>query len=459
MAVLSIVVFIVALIVFIVSKIDGIVINEDVKVEGPDGSSRIIKREKNLNFLQRINSTLLLSIMGGSFIVWLLSVTMFFALPGKQYFVVSTTGAKTAITTEGIKFIMPFSKLQEWDKYIDVRVASESMGEDALKELEGIMSPVGIRFVDQVTANTYPAVRFKLPSDPEIFIAMAIKYRSVTNLVNNTLIPTIKEQLLNTGYMFSAQDYISGEAQNFRQTFEEMLKDGAYKVKKITILDTINDNLGQIVNIKTSYKVEKVLKNGMPIRIPTEITSNNIIVSQVILDKVDLNKAFKKRLEAQRDESAKRQLEEQKVKTAKTTQQRIIAEGESRKAEEKVSKEVQAISILVAEKTKLTQEETKRQLAIVKLKTAKIEAQTIKVAADADAYTISIKVKAGITPKEELQMRLDADVKKFSHLAKTNWPNNYTVLGAGGGKGGSTPLESIITAAMARQIIVNPKTK
>jgi len=398
-----------------------------------------------------------LSILGLVGLLAFVSSLIFFAAPGKQYFIVAPTGAKTAIMSEGLKFVMPLSKVQTWDKFIDVRVASESMDEDALAELEGIMAPVGIRFVDQVTANAYPAVRFQLPSDPESFIAMAIKYRSVTNLVNNTLIPTIKEQLLNTGYMFSAQDYISGEAQNFRQTFEEQLKGGAYKVKKLTILDTIYNDLGKIRNVKTSYTVEKVEYNGKPIRIATEITSNNIIVSQVILDKVDLNGSFKKRLEAQRDESAKRQLEEQKIKTAKTTQQRIIAEGESKKAAERVSKETEAISILVEEKTRLAQEETKRQLAEVQLKTEVIKAKTIKVAADADAYAIAKKVRAGITPEKELQMRLNADVAKVRELAKTNWPANYTVLG-GNGKSGGTPLESVVTAAMAKQLMNQPTT-
>ena len=55
----------------------------------------------------------------------------------------------------------------------------------------------------------------------------------MSNLVNNTIVPTVKEQLINTAYMFAAQDYISGEAQNFRQVFEEQLKGGAFAVEKL----------------------------------------------------------------------------------------------------------------------------------------------------------------------------------------------------------------------------------
>lgn len=69
------------------------------------------------------------------------------------------------------------------------------------------------------------------------------------------------------------------------------------------------------------------------------MSENNIIVSQVIVDNIELEATFKQRLEAQRDESAKRQLEQQKVETTKDAQQRIIAEGERDKAQERVNQE------------------------------------------------------------------------------------------------------------------------
>ena len=403
--------------------------------------------------------------MGISVVVWVFAVTTLLSLAGKQYLVVSPTGTKTAISTEGIKFIVPFSKVTVWDKFIDVRVASEDMTKDAIAELEGTMSPVGIRFVDQVTAKTYPAVRFQLPIDAESFIAMAIKYRSVTNLANNTLIPTIKEQLLNTGYMFSAQDYISGEAQNFRQTFEEQLKYGAYKVQKLTVRDTIyNGDISQpntkreIASIKTSYNVVKVLENGVPVRIPTEITDNNIVVSQVILDNVTLEKAFVTRLENQRDESAKRQLEQQKVKTAKDARERIIAEGERDKAQEKVRQELAQVQVLIKKETMLKEEETNRKLALIQLETEKIKSDQIKVAADAQAYEISKKVRAGITPETELKMRLNADIKKVEALAGWKLPTTM-FIGGTGGKGNDGLLTQLIGAKLANEMLTTTTTK
>lgn len=449
MTVLSIIILILSIIGFIGSKI------KLEKEQVVDGASEPVVR--NTNPLASINSNIWIVGMFGATLLWIISISLFFSLAGKQYFIVSPMGTKTAIMSEGIKFVMPLSKITVWDKYIDVRVPTEETDDEALNELEGKMSPVGIRFVDQVTAKTYPAVRFQLPTDEESFIQMAIKFRSVSNLVNNTLIPTIKEQLLNTGYMFSAQDYISGEAQNFRQTFEEQLTSGAYKVKKLTIRDTTFSDISQtltnrnIESIKTSYNVVKVIENGIPQRIPTEITENNILVSQVILDNVALESAFVKRLENQRDESAKRQLEQQKVKTAKDARERIIAEGERDKAQEKVKQELAQVQVLIKKETMLKEEETNKKLAQIQLETQRIKATQVKVKADADAYEIRKKVSAGITPEKELQMELDAGVKRIEAISQ--WTLPTTMFIGSSGKGDNDMLTQLIGADMAKKIL------
>jgi len=397
----------------------------------------------------------------GIFLIMMPSL-FFFADRGYSYLLVSPAGKMSAVLTyerAGIKF-RGFAKIDEWQNYIDVKVVSEQTESD-ISELEGIMKPVPIRFIDQVTANGHVSLRFQLPVDEESFMSLAVKYRTMSNLVNNTIIPTVREQLINTGYMFAAQDYISGEAQSFRQTFEEQLEGGAYAVEKIEHKDTIyeGEKSRRIKEIQTSYEVVKMEdRNGIIKRIPHELSENNITVSQVIVDKVDLEATFKQRLEAQRDESAKRQLEQQKVETAKDAQQRIIAEGERDKSAERVAQEKEQVKVLIAIETKLKQEATNKELAQIQLETERLLAQKVKVKADAAAYEITKKVKAGITPEQELKMNNKRDVDVAEALAKTKWPTNYTVIGTDGkGKNGGTPLETIITAAMAKQLIGGKK--
>lgn len=411
-------------------------LNKFIKRESPEKDKKIGK----------------IGIVSAILVIFLTS-SFFFADRGFNYLLVSPTGNMSAVMEQGIKFKLPGTKIDKWQKYIDVKVVADGTEED-LDELEGIMTPVPIRFIDQVTAKGHVSLRFMLPQDEPSFIKLAVKYRTMSNLVNNTIIPTVREQLINTGYMFAAQNYISGEAQSFRQTFEEQLKNGTYAVNKIENKDTIFNNIDMvnearsIKEIQTSYQVEKILKNGLPKRIPHELSENNIIVSQVIVDKIDLEATFKQRLEKQRDESAKRQLEQQMIETAKAEQQRIVAQGERDKAQERVNQEKEQVKTLIAIETKLKQEETNKKLATIQLETERLLSATVKVKADADAYEISKKVKAGITPEVKLQMELERDVKVAAEIAKLNFPQTMII----GGNGGGTPIESLIGAAMAKQL-------
>lgn len=382
----------------------------------------------------------------------LLPYLFFWAEPGYQYFVVYPTGAKSAIMDEGIKW-RGFAQIKPWQKYIDVKVVDE--GEE-VNEIEGVMQTIPIRFIDQVTARTKLSTRFQLPNDKESFIDLAIEFRSLQNLVQTTLIPTVREVVSNTGYMFAAQDYISGSASDFRVAIDDQLKMGTYSVQKIEYRDTIETDVQKensertIKEVRTRYEVKKRLDaNGQIIRLPHDINESNIIVAQVIIDDVILEKAFKTRLEAQRDESAKRQLEQQKIKTAKDAQARIVAEGERDKAAERVTQEKEQVKALIAIETKLKQEETNRKLAQLALETEKLKSSAEKVRADAEAYKNSRLVSAGLTPQERAQFEKETAIGVAAELARIQFPQTMIM----GDSKGDTPLESLIGAAMAKQLL------
>lgn len=393
-------------------------------------------------------------IIGGLFVAGavliILPFLFFWAEPGYQYFLVYPTGTNSAIMTEGIKW-RGFAQIIPWQKFIDVKVVESGEG---IEEIEGVMSPIPMRFIDQVTATAELSTRFQLPADEASFIELAIEFRSLQNLVQNTLIPTVREVVSNTGYMFAAQDYISGSASDFRVAIDDQLKYGTYSVEKTEYRDTVVVPIEQedrtINEIRTRYEVKKRMgKDGQVLRIPHDIIQNNIIVAQVIVDDVVLEEAFKKRLEAQRDESAKRQLEQQKIKTAKDAQARIIAEGERDKASERVTQEKEQVKALIAIETKLKQEETNRKLAEITLQTERLKADAEKVKADAESYKNAKLVSAGLTPQEKATFEKETAIGVASQLANIQFPTTMII---GDSKGG-TPLESLIGAAMAKQLL------
>ncbi len=381
---------------------------------------------------------------------------LFYADYGTNYYLISPFGREYAIMdARGIKWRM-FSRIIPWTKYIDIKTVKTNSGTGEIiedtSELEGyIEGGVPIRFVDQVIGEAKFATRFQLPSDEESFVILAKKFRTLTNLVNNTLIPTLEEQAKNTGYMFSAQDYISGAAQEFKQTFEEQLKGGSYQVRKSVIKDTIfNDITDQssrsIKEIQTTYIVNKVThpSTGIPIRIPHEITDNGVLVSQVIVQDVELEPKFKERLEKQRDESAKRQLAQQETETAKAEQLKILAMGENEKASERVTREREQITMVIQHETQKEIEKQKLEKAKIALETAEVEAKATRLRADAEAYKNQKLVSAGLTPQERAQIQKEIAIGVAAELKNVQLPTYYISSGAGGDKNGLSLLETLL---------------
>lgn len=399
----------------------------------------------------------------------------FYARFGHQYYLVYPTGGWNTVFSSGIKFRW-FATIQEWQKEIDIKVVGD---EEPTEGIEGVIRDrvtfqvithggelkheivpgIAITFIDRVGAAVQISVRMKMPEDPETFRALAESFRDPQNLINNTLIPTIKEQISNTGYMFAAQDYISGAATDFRQAVDDQLKYGGYSTERREFNDTIYSAIQdsgprRIKEINTRYKIiRKTDEHGNYIRIPHEITKNKVLVTQVIVDEVYPEPAFKQRLEAQRDISAQKRIEMEKIETAKAEQQRIIAEGERDKSKERVDQEKEQVKQLIAIETQLKQETTKKQLAEIALQTARLEAEQNLVRERAQAEANRLKVAAGLTPQERAQLQRDIAIGVAEKLATIQMPQVYVEGGAKDGKSSMGLIESLLGAELAKSMI------
>ena len=428
---------------------------EDKEISGKMGRKEIIEAHPPF-LLELASKAFLITILG--VLMTIQDSSWFFAKQGHQYHILTPKGNKYAVFSSGIKLTIPFSVVQEWQKFVDIKTVNEG---ESTEGIEGVIQGgIPVRFIDQVTGNVSLSARMQLPSDEVSFIQLVEEFRDQSNLVNNTLLPTVREQVINTGYMFAAQDYISGSAADFRATLDEQLKDGGYSVEKKEIQDTTFLNVDiqqtgnrQIKDIRTTYEVIKRTRvDGKPIRVPHDITKNNIFVSQVIVDAVELESAFKKRLEAQRDISAQKRIEMEKIETAKAEQQRIVAEGERDKAKERAKKEVESVDILITAETKLKQEKTNKELAQIQLQTAKINAEKKKVAAE--AKRIELQIADGLS--EEQKYKYDIELKKTQAMAnalkEVKFPSTV-ILGNDNDKQGSGLLEALIGAKMAEGLL------
>lgn len=409
-----------------------------------------------LGFVSQLDFKLRAVLFGLGLFFLLLSESIIFAKEGHQYYILSPTGARSTIMSPGLKLIVPFSKIQEWEKFIDIKcVAQDKKGNyrQDVTGIEGVIpNGINVRFIDKVDANVYASVRFEMPSDDESFIKLVETYRHPSNLINNTLLPTVSEQLKNVTFMYSAEDYVSGSATDYRMTIEDALKNGGFVVRKVEVQDTIFDEeaLTDVLNKKRHIKEinkfirnEKVYENGVPKRVPHEINMNKIVTAQVIIDDVDLNKAFEDKLKQQRDISAEKIIEIQKIETARAAQQRIIAEGERDKAAERVKQEKMQVNTLIAIETKVKEEESNRQLAEISVKTAELEAKALLIKEKAQADANRLKVNAGLTPQEKAQIEKETRIGVAHELSNMQVPTNMIINGTNGNSSSTEPLLQI----------------
>jgi hypothetical protein len=416
------------------------------------------------NLPKQISTKVSLFIASFGLLFVLIGLSTFFAKEGHQYYTLSPFGSRNVIVTPGFKVIFPFTRVQEWEKYIDIKAIKVNNKGEALESIEGIEGPiyggVKVRYIDKVNANVFLSVRFEIPQDEVAFIKLVETYRHPKNLINNVLIPTITEQLTNVTFMYSADDYVSGAATDYKMTVEDALKNGGFIVKRIEVVDTLfseevltpEDLVNvprKIAEIRKFTKNEKILENGIPKRNPHEINVNKIITASVIVSDVKLEKKFEEKLTEQRDISAQKIIELQRVETARAAQQRIVAEGERDKAKERVAQETNQVQKLISIETQVKEEESKRQLAQINVQTEELKAKATKIAADAEAYKNSRLVQAGLTPKERIDAEVQMNADKWKNVAQLQLPQTVIM---GDSKGQDGLLSALLGAELAKQM-------
>lgn len=426
----------------------------------------------NKQILQSLRGKRMLAIVTVGLIMIVSDQSFFFAKESKQYYILNkASGSRSAVMTPGLHLIVPFvTQVKEWDKYLEIKgvkvdkdgnlVVSEKESE-ALENVEGVIrGGVSVRFIDKVTANVFPSVRFQLPSDEKYFIKIVETYRTPENLVMNTLVPTVSEQLKNITFMFTADEYVSGGATIYRSEIEDVLKNGAYVFAKETIKDTIyaesaistTDSVlsrkREIREIKIFEKNKKVLKDGSAIRKKHEITDNNIVTAQVIIDEIFLDSNYEGKLKEQMNLAAQAVVENQKIIAAKAKQQSIIAEGERDKASERVKQEKEQVSKLIAIETQVKEEESKRQLAQINVQTEELKAKATKISADAESYKNAKLVQAGLTPLEKARIEKETKIEVAKEVAKMAVPNSIIINGSG-----SNATEALLQTKLINDIL------
>ncbi len=418
-------------------------------------------------------------ILGGvGLVLSVLSGLFFYNPAGTATSVQYLWGGDAAVTSQGIK-------VKAWGRTIpisfeiamqDIIIQKDKSGNPIgdVKREEGIYYRDGQRreFADAIKADIASSLIVSVNyTDEDLFLDMADKNRSEEKLVYARIYPVYDQALKNTCKLMDAQDYISGASSQFDYYLKDQMENGMYLTEEVyadveTTLITPEDSTRSVATGKINeekrqkkYRIRRD-KNGDPIRdASNSLKRYGLTVQQAAVTNIDWENSFDARLKLQKEQVAQTQIEKQEAEKEFYATQKTIAKGEREKAEVRVKLEKEQLSQTIAAETKAKSAKYRESEEVNLLAAAKMKAQRVRIQADADAYEISKKVAAGITPETRLKMELDAKVKMMEALAgPEGMKMPTTVMTSGSGKSETGMLESILgSKLLSGEIGVNKK--
>ena len=388
----------------------------------------------------------------------------FYAEPGYVYHVRTILGEERVVDDVGYSLYL-FGRVNAWKKAMTVQADDHTVdginAEGEASVASASLPPQNIMFLDQVDANAMATVRFRLPTDQETFLRMAHEYRTPENLLRVALIPAFLETLQATGSLMSAEDYYSGGRTEFITEFENQMQHGIYHVKREELASSsvkiqtaeadasnpeIQAEFGD--QSKTVFVVTKQYgSDGQPLRKAQKFTLYGISVHEARITDMQPNDKFVERMQLKQKASADRAIaREQRIQEE---EQRLlaVARGDREVAERQAAMKVEQIELttkaetdkkqaliaankqreqaeveqivlttkaetakkqaLIEASKQREQAEIQRQTSEILLEKAKIDAESIRVAADAEAY----QKREILSADNALAQKLDAEIE------------------------------------------------
>lgn len=330
-------------------------------------------------------------------------------------------------------------------------------------------------FSDAIKADIATAIVIEiLTDDDSTFLAMADRNRSEAKLINGRVLPNIDAALKNTCKLMDAQDYISGAASKFDLYFRDQLQNGMYIVEEYYETEKLPQIIGDSTSVRTVGVLSDVqegqgvskqkkyrIKYNSQGDILRDNTSNSlsqygIKFIQAQVTSIDWEKSFDTRLDEQKDEVAKTQLEKQQAERQYYTAKKNEAEAESNKVQRRGELELQQIEKTIAAETKAKAAKYKEEEEKNLLAAASDESKRIKILADAEAYKNHKLVISGLTPQERRTMDETMNKDKWSNVAKMQFNGVYIMDGGASSKSSG---DGLLSALLGAEVAKNMNSK
>lgn len=288
---------------------------------------------------------------------------------------------------------------------------------------------------------------YELPTDCDKLIELHKNQRSDKGVKHNLVRNAVLSAVRKTAPLFTAEEAKVTKIAEFRRLAEDQLVEGEY----LTTIEVIRekagedevDSTGKVIKKaeEQEYRVTKLKLDKDGHRIITKkspITHYGIIVKQLDIQNVKLDKAAQDQLDIVKKREMERIANATAAETAKQKALTAKAEGDAKIAEAKAAQEVQKMTeVTMAEKEKavaILNAEREKEVARLNALKAIEDAKRIKAEGEAEAAANRAKVAAGLTPQESKEWEYKTRVGIAEALAKSSQPLVPEIMMIGGNK-------------------------
>lgn len=360
----------------------------------------------------------------------------------------SPFGTLSCVEGQGIYF-KGFATIYKYDlaKSFYFNSSTEKLNGKGWEGDEDDEDDISVTLSRNANADISGYLLYELPTDCDKLIELHKNQRSDKGVKHNLVRNAVLSAVRKTAPLFTAEEAKVTKIAEFRRLAEDQLVEGEY----LTTIEVIKekagedevDSTGKVIKKaeEQEYRVTKLKLDKDGHRIITKkspITHYGIIVKQLDIQNVKLDKAAQDQLDIVKKREMERIANATAAETAKQKALTAKAEGDAKIAEAKAAQEVQKMTeVTMAEKEKavaILNAEREKEVARLNALKAIEDAKRIKAEGEAEAAANRAKVAAGLTPQESKEWEYKTRVGIAEALAKSSQPLVPEIMMIGGNK-------------------------
>lgn len=394
--------------------------------------------------------------------------------------IVQAPGGSVRVQDDAGYYMSNFANVYTWPRARQMEWGKEK-GEE-----------IRVTFNDGGTARLTGSIRYRLPVKSEDRIRLHKEFNGSVDNVDRAVFSHLVNCIKVSGPVMSSSENQSARKAEFNFLVHEQLQKGLFESRKIEqILKDKTDEKGEPITVFAT----EIVKNdqGLPvIQQPSPLMEYGIEVVQFSIEETNYDDTTLKQFEAKK--GAFLAAEKSKAEREQEVQQRlmIIEKGlreraeveaeankdkaklviEADRAVEVAKKEKEQATVVAEREVAIAEQQAKQQeqiaakavleakmfkdVAAQKLEAAKLDAESIKVKALAEADRLKIGGAISEEKKVLAEIARDRDIQVADKLSKINTPSVIF----GGGQNGHTDMQSsLMNLWMLRSMGIIPEIK